>query len=535
MKPEPLHPLISGVFAFLDSLPDDAIPRKHSHWSHLYRDQPGSVERKELADFINETFRLQWRECPLRPVLAAYRLYFRDDMADALAAAYLLHRDGKGPEEAFRHDYTPGFLGLLKELDIEEFRKAEMDTWNHRWWNQFASHHKEGDRFVEYDHRTSRGYLLFRGDRLVWKMQTFRYFVIGASLRWKTDKEHFIALGNTKGFLNGDFTWPPVDWVNPVTDEGEKAYDEDNSFKKIMERNRAATDSRDAMKASSPFDNAMMAEILGRLGVADPDLIVWDDADAPRVEALKKEREAVRTIGQLESCQQEDFENTAAAKTIYRDMLGIEPEVSNDTQDGFTIEPAADGMSQVFMDGTPIGQPMTLEEAQEEMAFLRSMELSPPRVAGLAIAAAGKRHNLSPDDLRELSFATEDIQELLETIEPTERRAFIDKAIDQWAETQKEAAKEATEEAKPKTAKQREYESAADQMIYNDPGGDDAPSQTESHPFSLNQMMDDILAELGLPTLESIDDTAEGFIDPTLIPLDEADRTRVEALKQETK
>jgi|GEM_PF-3411361 len=157
-----------------------------------------------------------------------------------------------------------------------------------------------------------------------------------------------------------------------------------------------------------------------------------------------------------------------AVEALYNELLGEtglpsqeSAEVSNDTPSGFTIEPAAGGMSQVFRNGTPIGQPMTLEEAQEEMAFLQSMELSPPRVAGLAIAAAGKRHKLSPEDLRELSFATEDIQELLETIEPTERMAFIDTEIDKWAETQKEAAKEATEEAKPKTAKQRDTETAA--------------------------------------------------------------------------
>lgn len=239
MKPEPLHPLISGVFAFLDSLPEETIPRKHSHWSHLYRDQPGGVERKELAYFINETFRLQWHECPLRPVLAAYRLYFRDDMADALAAAYLLHRDNKDPEEALLHDYCPDFLGFLKHLDITEYRKADPESWKRRWWDRFASFYEDGDLFVEYRSWAYSGYLLFRGDRLVWEMENCHFCMIGTSLRWITDRNHFIALGNTRGFLNGDFTWPPADWVNPVTDEEEKAYAEDNTFKKIMERNRA--------------------------------------------------------------------------------------------------------------------------------------------------------------------------------------------------------------------------------------------------------------------------------------------------------
>lgn len=243
MRPEPLHPLITGVFAFLDSLPEEAIPRKQFHFSKFYRDQPGGIERKELADFLNETFRLQWRKCPLRPVLAAYRLYFRDDMADALAAAYLLHRDRKDAEEALRHDYTPGFLGFLKHLDIAEYHKADPESWKRRWWDRFASFYEEGDKFVEYRSWAYSGYLLFRGDRLVWEMEDCHFLVaFGASLRWQTDKDHFIALGNTKGFLNGDFTWPPADWVNPVTDEQEKAYAENNTLKKIMERNLAASE-----------------------------------------------------------------------------------------------------------------------------------------------------------------------------------------------------------------------------------------------------------------------------------------------------
>jgi hypothetical protein len=51
---------------------------------------------------------------------------------------------------------------------------------------------------------------------------------MGPSLRWKTDAEKFEELGGNKGFLNGDFTWPPPDWINPVTDEQQEAYFEEH-------------------------------------------------------------------------------------------------------------------------------------------------------------------------------------------------------------------------------------------------------------------------------------------------------------------
>ena len=231
----PLHPLILGVFAFLDALPEDSLP---SDWwiECCHRDKPDEMERHKLAKVINRVFRLQWRECPLRPLLAGYRLYFRDDMAMALAHAYMLHKDGKDPEEALTADYCPGYEGLLTDCDLEEYRKAKPESLNADYWRQFSGFYEDGDRLVEYRRHTSLGYLLFRGDRLVWKYEAIHYCVIGASLRMNTDQEKFIALGNTKGFLNGDFTWPPADWVNPVTDEQEKAYAEEQrqSFKKRL-------------------------------------------------------------------------------------------------------------------------------------------------------------------------------------------------------------------------------------------------------------------------------------------------------------
>jgi hypothetical protein len=218
-----MHPLILGVFAFLDALPEDLLPPV-TWLDSSSRDKPEDKQRKKLAKFLNGAFRLQSWECPLRPLLAGYGLHFRDDMADALAAAYMLHKDGKDPEEALTADYCPGYEGLLCICDLDEYRKAKAGSLNADIWREFSGFYKDGDRLVKYRRYTSLGYLLFRGDRLVWKYKAFRYTVIGASLRRNTDQEKFIALGNTKGFLNGDFIWPPADWINPVTDEQEEAY-----------------------------------------------------------------------------------------------------------------------------------------------------------------------------------------------------------------------------------------------------------------------------------------------------------------------
>jgi len=81
---------------------------------------------------------------------------------------------------------------------------------------------------VNYHRPHSIGYLLFRGDRLVWRYEAYHLSRMGPSLRWKKDAEKFEELGGNKGFLNGDFTWPPPDWINPVTDEQQEAYFEEH-------------------------------------------------------------------------------------------------------------------------------------------------------------------------------------------------------------------------------------------------------------------------------------------------------------------
>lgn len=233
LKYTSMHPLILGVFAYLDTVPEDSIP-KVSIFTSRYPASPEYL--RKLADFINTLFRLQSYECPLRPLLARYRLYFRDDMALALAHAYMLHKDGKDPEEALTADYYPGFLGILTNRDLEKYRKAKPYSLKKTYWEQFRSSYEDGDRLVSYNWYYSIGLLLFRGDRLVWKYETARLSWSGVSLHWETNREKFIALGDTKGFLNGDFIWPPEDWVNPVTDEQEKAYAEEQrqSFEKLV-------------------------------------------------------------------------------------------------------------------------------------------------------------------------------------------------------------------------------------------------------------------------------------------------------------
>ena|GEM_PF-6189473 len=55
---------------------------------------------------ILDVFRLQYRDCPLRKELDKFRLYYRNDMANALTAAYFLHKRGTDPLAALTADFT---------------------------------------------------------------------------------------------------------------------------------------------------------------------------------------------------------------------------------------------------------------------------------------------------------------------------------------------------------------------------------------------------------------------------------------------
>jgi hypothetical protein len=241
--------VLPGVFAFLDaSLPeglkraaienDSGIGRRASmpsetqsrQWVMNYKIKPPGdrffmgyivegFEREAIAKFLNATFRLQWKGCPLRSYLAEYRLYHRDDMADALAAAYCLHKRGNQPEAALMADYSVECQGLLRHADLDEIRNDTDDS----LWKQFRPFFEEGDRMVYQDRGGSDYYLMVRGDRLVWEVERIHKLIIGSSLKRRAALAHFKSLGGTKGFLNGEFTWPSTDWINPVSDEEEAA------------------------------------------------------------------------------------------------------------------------------------------------------------------------------------------------------------------------------------------------------------------------------------------------------------------------
>jgi hypothetical protein len=256
--------LLPGVFAFLDaSLPESLrqaaverdfgigrlapMPSQTSSWQHVMNwklKPPGDqffmgyvvegYEREAIAKVLNATFRLQWKGCPLRPFLAKYRLYHRDDMADALAAAYCQHKRGGDPEAALNADYSVEFRGLLYYEDLEKFRNASGDGYLQRLWHPLSVFFEEGDRLVKQDSGPYDYLMLVRGDRLVWKTEMIHKLLMGVSLKRKAEEAHFVALGGCTAFLNGEFTWPSPDWVNPVSDE-EEAASLKKGFKKFSE------------------------------------------------------------------------------------------------------------------------------------------------------------------------------------------------------------------------------------------------------------------------------------------------------------
>lgn len=262
--------LLSGVFAFLDaSLPESLrraavekdfgigrlvpMPSKTETWQHVMNwnlKPPGdeffmgyvveSYERAAVAKVLNASFRLQWKGCPLRPFLAKYRLYHRDDMADALAAAYGQHKRGGDPELALSADYAINFEGLFYHKDLDEFRNGAKDGFYYPLWCHLSDFFEDGDRLVKHASGPYDYLLLVRGDRLVWKTEMIRKILVGVSLKRKAEEAHFVALGGCKAFLNGEFTWPPPDWVNPISDEEEAV-----SLKKLFKDYLAEVQDKD--------------------------------------------------------------------------------------------------------------------------------------------------------------------------------------------------------------------------------------------------------------------------------------------------
>lgn len=224
--PQPKLRLIPGVFSFLDAVlspaqieeAENLKPEEEQRWA------PRCI-RGRIADVINWNFRLQLPECPLRKEMSCFRLYHRDDMADALAVAYSMVLRGEDPLTALNADYCLKDYGILTRVDLESLRQRahEGNSFASNAWGHLRRFHEVGDKVVGYSLVGSSGYLLVRGDRLVWPCETARYCVVGCSLKRDAEFRKFQELGGNRGFLNVDFDWPPEDWVNPVTDEEERA------------------------------------------------------------------------------------------------------------------------------------------------------------------------------------------------------------------------------------------------------------------------------------------------------------------------
>ena len=146
-------------------------------------------------------------------------------MADALAIGYSRNLRGEDPIAALNADYSVKDFGILKWEDLDDLRcrARQEDSLAASTWGDFARFYEDGDRLVKYRSPTASGYLLVRGDRLVWPREEFRYLVLGPSLRGQAERDKFRELGGSRGFLNGHFEWPPPNWVNPVTIEEEAA------------------------------------------------------------------------------------------------------------------------------------------------------------------------------------------------------------------------------------------------------------------------------------------------------------------------
>ena len=221
---EPGNPIL-GVFAYLDAvLTPEQICEAATHEMEEDRNHLRNRSlRGTVSEIVDRSFRLQFWGCPLRKYLAGFRLYYHLDMADTLTVAYFLLKRGANPIDALTADYSLIPRGLLTWVDIDRVKSNDATKEDRKIWWPFRSFYEQGDRLIEYYYPGNRGYLLVRGDRLVWEDEAFHGNVVCPSLRFQVEDDHFLALGGTRGFLNGDFVWPDPDWVNPVTDEEEWA------------------------------------------------------------------------------------------------------------------------------------------------------------------------------------------------------------------------------------------------------------------------------------------------------------------------
>lgn len=163
---------------------------------------------RRVVDRITDEFRLMHWGSPIRKALADYRLYHKTDMACALTCAFALHRQGRDVNEALRADYTLQWGGVLRWATAEEIRSGRESDF---LWPQFSPFVQKGDRFVHYSLPTQIGTMLLRGDRLVWCVQRLLMSGVERCLEWEARNDKFKALGGIRGFLAGEFDWPPTD------------------------------------------------------------------------------------------------------------------------------------------------------------------------------------------------------------------------------------------------------------------------------------------------------------------------------------
>jgi len=210
MNPAPteLPREVLGVFAYLDVVLTAEEQEKNFNPEHY--DGLERMLRTHPRERLKDEFRLMYGDSPLRKALDPFRLYHKEDMAQALLWAYQLHKQGGDPLEALTADYCLRPHGLLTWIPVEEVK--ELGHERRIWWD-FYRFYREGDRFVRYSVPSSRGLLLLRGDRLVWEHEEFHFCIVGpiskTFRKWTESYEKFKALGGNRAFLAGEFDWPP--------------------------------------------------------------------------------------------------------------------------------------------------------------------------------------------------------------------------------------------------------------------------------------------------------------------------------------
>ena len=209
---------LTAVFCYLDQTLEKSVAKalveREAKAPQTYADW--NTPERGVQDYILNEFRLMHWGSPLRKALDPFRLYHRDDMSHALTQAYRLHLRGEYPVVALQANYGLGDWGLLTWTTKGELVGTNSSD---RTWDERGTFYRPGDRLVHYSRAVCSGTLLVRGDRLVWSVEHIRLCISSASPRGAAARDLFQRLGGTRGFLSDEFTWPPENWANRVTDE----------------------------------------------------------------------------------------------------------------------------------------------------------------------------------------------------------------------------------------------------------------------------------------------------------------------------